>query len=306
MRIIVFVLLLLSLAINYGLSQGCCNVSVPTLSITETSTISLGSVRVSLSYLLTNTSSFFAGKQKVPDPLFRKAFANNFSLNVDIGLFPNFNISLFLPYNHLSRSSIFNSSKIQYTNKGIGDISLFFKYSPLNDKYSFPITLVFAGGLKFPTGDFLTEKDGVQLPIDIQPGTGSFDYIILALVSYDLLDELTFTQSFFYKLAGSNSKGYDIANELISNTGFYINLNEFLTLSLLGRLQIRGYDKLEDQIVVNSGRTLIEGIPSIILKFHNYFLRSYFCFPAYIDVNGSQLTPTWRIGVEISYQIFLF
>lgn len=306
MKIFIILLIFLFFPPKFVFAQGCCSVSIPTLSTTETPVINSGMLRSSLSYLLTNTSSFYLGKNKTTDPLSRKASSYNLSLNLDLGLPYNFNISLFFPFNSLYRKSFFQGNVIEYSNKGIGDFSLFIKYNPFGDNYFFPFKLIFAGGVKFPTGDFLTEKDGVQLPIDIQPGTGSLDYIFWLLASFDLLDYISFTQSAYFKFSGSNSKGYDIANEFISNTGLYYPLNKYFTIAFLGRIQIRGYDYLDSQIVVNSGRTLIEWIPMLITTLNNYTLRSYFCFPVFVKVNGSQLTPTWRFGLEFSYQNFLF
>lgn len=303
--IILFICFLLSQS-KFVFAQGCCSVFIPTLSTTETSVINSGLLRSSLSYLYTNTSSFYFGKNKTTDILSRKASLNNISLNLDIGLPHNFNLAFFLPFNSLYRKSTFNGNDIEYSNKGIGDVSLFIKHSPFNNVFTSPIELIFAGGIKFPTGDFLTEKDGVQLPIDIQPGTGSLDFIFWILASFVLFDDVSLTQSVFYKLSGSNSKGFDIANEFISNSGLYYSLSKIFTLSSLGRLQIRGYDYLESQIVVNSGRILLEWIPGLIIKLDNSTLRSYFCFPVFVKVNGSQLTPTWRLGLEFSYQIHLF
>ncbi|MGQ9820041.1 MAG: hypothetical protein ACUVQ1_09010 [Candidatus Kapaibacteriales bacterium] len=53
---------------------------------------------------------------------------------------------------------------------------MFIKYSAFNID-TFPFKLIFAGGVKLLIGDFLKEKDGVQLSIDIQSGRGSLDFI---------------------------------------------------------------------------------------------------------------------------------
>lgn len=204
--IILFICFLLSQS-KFVFAQGCCSVFIPTLSTTETSVINSGLLRSSLSYLHTNTSSFYLGKNKTTDLLSRKASLNNISLNLDIGLPHNFNLAVFLPFNHLYRKSTFLGMDIEYSNKGIVDVSLFIKYSPLCNVFTSLIESIFAGGIKFPTGNFLTEKNGVQLPIDIQPGTGSLEFIFWVLASFDLFDNVSLTQSAYYKLSGSNSKG---------------------------------------------------------------------------------------------------
>ncbi|MGQ9820040.1 MAG: hypothetical protein ACUVQ1_09005 [Candidatus Kapaibacteriales bacterium] len=92
---------------EFVFSRGCCSFSVPTLSTIETPLINFGLLRSSLSYLLTNTSSFYLGKDKTTDPPSPKASSHNLSLNLDFGILHNLNISLFFPFNSLYRKSSF-------------------------------------------------------------------------------------------------------------------------------------------------------------------------------------------------------
>ncbi len=293
-------------------AQGCCSVSIPTLGSTESGSIAFGSMRVGINYLYTNTSTTFNDDIKIQDPLKRKAFGHNLVFDAEFGIWQNLSFFVLLPYNHYSRSTTVTSTTVVYKNSGLGDLTVLLKYNAINPSFAMPYQLSVGSGIKLPTGEFQTESQGVQLPLDIQSGTGTLDFVLWSFFTANFLEDFTFTQSALFKFAGKNSEGYDIGNELLTVTGLLYNVVDEIQPNILFRLQKRWNDRLEidsigSQIIPNSGRILIEVIPGVVFNYSNILTtRLFFTFPIYIKVNGTQLSPSWRVGTEFHYNFNLF
>lgn len=299
---------------NYLFTQGCCSVSIPTLGSTESGSIGFGSMRIGLNYLYTNTSTTYSNDTQIQDPLNRKAFGHNIVFDFEFGVWESLSLFVLLPYNHYYRSTTLSpNQKEVYRNSGLGDLTILLKYNVINPTFAMPYQFSLGSGVKLPTGEFQTESKGIQLPLDIQSGTGTFDFILWSFFTANFIDNLTFTQSALLKFSGKNTEGYDIGNELLTVTGLIYNFaDEIIQGNVLFRLQNRWKDRLEfdtlgSQLIPNSGRVLIEVIPGLVFNYSNVLTtRIFFAYPIYIKVNGTQLSPSWRIGTEFHYSFNLF
>jgi hypothetical protein len=297
---------------NDLIAQGCCSVSIPTLGSTESPSIGFGSMRIGLNYLYTNTSTTYKNDTKIQDPLSRKAFGHNVVIDFEFGVWENLSLFFLLPYNHYYRSTtVSQNQKEVYQNNGLGDLTILLKYNVINPTFAMPYQLSLGSGLKLPTGEFQTESQGVQLPLDIQSGTGTLDFIIWGFLTANFTENLTLTQSALFKFAGKNTEGYDIGNELLTVTGLIYNFADAIQGNILFRAQSRWKDRLDidnsNQLIPNSGRILIEAIPGLVFNYLNILTtRIFFVYPIYIKVNGTQLSPSWRIGTEFHYSFNLF
>ncbi len=297
---------------NYLIAQGCCSVSIPTLGSTESGSVGFGSMRIGLNYLYTNTTTTYKNDTKIQDPLNRRALGHNLIFDFEFGVWKNFSLFLLLPYNHYYRSTTVSANQKEvYKNSGLGDLTILLKYNVLNPTFAMPYQLSFGSGVKLPTGEFQTESQGVQLPLDIQSGTGTLDFILWSFFSANFTENLTLTQSALFKFAGKNTEGYDIGNELLTVTGLIYNFVDEMQGNILFRVQSRWKDRLDvdnsSQLIPNSGRILIEAIPGLVFNYPNILTtRIFFVYPIYIKVNGTQLSPSWRIGSEFHCSFNLF
>ncbi len=312
-KLIPFFLCFFGLGVSsYLHSQGCCSVSIPTLGSTECPSTDFGSLRIGFNYLYTNTSTTYKYDTKIQDPLNRKAFGHNVAFDFELGVWDNLGVFILFPYNFYYRSTTVSQSQEKiYKNSGVGDITLLLKYNLFASTFTVRSSLSLGAGLKLPTGEFQTESQGVQLPLDIQSGTGTVDFLLWGFFSANFTPNLTLTQSALFKLAGKNSEGYDIGNELLTVTGVNYNFINFIQGNVLIRIQNRWKDRLYvdnlDQLIPNSGRVLIEAIPGLVLNYSNVLTtRIFLVYPIYIKVNGTQLTPSWRFGSEFHYIFNLF
>lgn len=297
---------------NNLFAQGCCSVSIPTLGSTEGGSIGFGSMRIGLNYLYTNTSTTYKDNIQIQDPLSRKAFGHNLVFDFEFGVWESVSLFILLPYNHYYRSTTISpNQKEVYKNNGLGDLTILVKYNAISPTFTMPYQLSFGSGIKLPTGEFQTESRGIQLPLDIQSGTGTLDFILWSFFSANFIENLTLTQSALFKFAGKNAEGYDIGNELLTVTGLIYNLTDEIQGNILFRLQSRWKDRLEtdgsNQLIPNSGRILIEAVPGFVFNYSNILTtRIFFVYPIYIRVSGIQLSPSWRIGTEFHYSFNLF
>ncbi|MEJ5285859.1 MAG: hypothetical protein CH6_2935 [Candidatus Kapaibacterium sp.] len=285
-------------------AQGCCSISINSLGSTECGTIDKGSFLLGINYWHLNSSAYYQNSKKENDPLKRNAFGNNFLFDIEYGFTKNLSIYLSVPFNFYIRETNLNGISNVYHNYGLGDIILMAKVNPNFQTFGSNASLNIGFGVKFPSGKNDSEQDGIQLPIDLQLGTGSFDFLLWGFFQESLAERLRFTQSLLFKIYTKNPDNYLFGNELNLNSSLYFDIiNDFLTANLLVRFQKRWKDKLDNQVVVNSGRLLIEVLPGVQFDLFGVGTRFNFGIPIYTRVEGSQLSLLYRIGLELRYKI---
>ncbi|MGC8956561.1 MAG: hypothetical protein ACP5LT_01890 [Candidatus Kapaibacteriota bacterium] len=293
-----FLLFSLSLQLN---AQGCCSISINSLGSTESEPLETGNLVLGVNFWHLNSSAYYIGDIKQSDPLQRVAVGNNVLFDIEYGLTNFLSLYLSVPYSFYRRDTKFAS----YSNKGFGDVLLLGKFK-VGNRIIFVNDLLSLGfGVKFPTGKNNAEKDGVELPIDLQVGTGSYEFSFWSLYQNWLSNRILFTQSFLFRTFKSNLKNYKFGNEMNLNTSLYYQLIDYwLNIGALIRIQKRWKDRLDGQVVVNSGRLLIELLPGFLFDFGETSFRVNFGFPIYTRVEGSQLSILYRIGLELRYRFF--
>ncbi len=121
---------------------------------------------------------------------------------------------MFVPYNFY-RSKSDDGTK---NNSGLGDITLIGNYKLLDRKYLSRDTetvfqqLFIGGGLKVPSGKFAVDTAEVVSSASIQPGTGSVDYLLNLIYSYQY-KSWGFNFNSSYRFNGS-SHHYKFGNRL--------------------------------------------------------------------------------------------
>lgn len=96
-------------------------------------------------------------------------------LDVQVSYSPLDKLTLLLTLPALQRS-VQHVNLAQTTSRGIGDVELRGRVILMQDRTFSPRHLLFAtAGLKAPTAPAQEASDGMRLPIELQPGTGSWD-----------------------------------------------------------------------------------------------------------------------------------
>ncbi|MCX7879477.1 MAG: transporter [Ignavibacteria bacterium] len=305
MRTFFFIFSLLCFHFYVTFSQSCCNISVVSVGSTENNAIKTHNLQVGLSYSYINSSAAYQFDKKVQDPLQRTAFGRNLIFDLEYGILDKFSLYFLIPYSSYHRSQRISEQLpiIEYKNSGFGDLLFLLKYDILSPRFSLPISISAGFGIKFPTGSFDASINGTMLPFDVQTGTGSFDFPFWALIKFTPYEKISLTQSLMFKLNGTNPQGNILGNELNSQTTLVWNLTEIFAPVVTIRVQKRWKDRIENQILPNSGRLLVEVIPNVIVNYQSFSVRLIFGIPAYTRVEGLQLSTILRLGLEMKYFI---
>lgn len=295
-----------------GFSQTCCSGGVPLSNNIGVPNEGKGVFVVGLSYDYNNLNTLLVGAEEFKDDS-RERITHSSLLNIGYGFTDRFSVEALFSWVNQSREirQFGNSDKIETS--GIGDAVFLAKYAfpdPLG-KFS----LVSIGlGAKAPLGaSDITTANGIQLTADLQPGSGAWDGIGWLSVSKGLNIRPTANVygTMTYRLTGTNDSylndnaSYTFGNEVIINMGYIdevVLLNTLINPVLNLKYRKAGRDEINDREMPNTGGEWIFLRPEInFLLWQNFYFNSSFEVPLYSFVKGTQLTPTYRFGMGLTY-----
>jgi hypothetical protein len=163
-----------------------------------------GGTRVFVSHLFERKSRTFHGTDSVPDPLDRVFEENRVVTGVDHGLTPEITLSLLAPVVWKELRVGTGSGRETFRASGLGDIAVASKFRLYKSDWklsTFNWSVI--GGLELPTGEASERENGVRLPRQVQPGSGSVDPFLATAANLSL-DRWRFDGVVFGKL---NTKG---------------------------------------------------------------------------------------------------
>ncbi len=223
-----------------------------------------------------------------------------------------FSMSLLLPHVWLKEEVDQLNQPLTSETKGLGDLSI---VAQLRKAITNSSTFILGSGLKLPTGQTMkiNDQDGFTLPANFQPGTGSYDFLFLLhyQTSLGFRKSLLFTQSLYYRLNTSTGKftfhdSYRFGNEIQSFTGFSDQIaigNSIHNPSLQFRFRHTKKDQIEDFFNDNTGGSWLYLVPGWNYNINpNVSLGVSGEIPLYRNLNGLQITTTYRLIFTIGFQ----
>jgi len=306
------ILLLLSAPNVFG--QACCTAGTPLLSSLETSGTPFQSLQFGLSYRYNSIASIFINDSQLDDDS-RERISKSLILQVDYGIWRDVSITALFSYILQERIilSPLGTENLLDT-KGVCDALLLMKYNiiPLNilDEMEFSI----GGGIKIPFGESQLTSNGVLIPADMQPGSGSWDYLGWLYFSKGRLLELplSFVSNLSYRINGTNNRfevdgfDYKFGNEAIAQIGLAYRTDFISDFSLFMRYRNAQADFSRGFEIPNTGGHWFYLVPGINFKLDNSkTIRLSGEIPLYLKVNGTQLTTTFTTTLAFYYSINL-
>ncbi len=198
-----------------------------------------------------------------------------------------------------------------YSN-GIGDVVILFRYritNPLNNSR----ILTLGAGPKLPTGPTdLQNEQGITLNADMQPGSGAWDAVFWAnyLHQFSFRPSLVLFSTGTYQSTGTNpsylgSLRYELGDNMRLDVGLSDRINIgrlILDPSLALRYRVAARDKNQGQKQENTGGEWVFLIPSVSYSISNNLSFQFSMdLPLYSYLQGSQLTPSYRINTGFYY-----
>ena len=314
MRVVVVLFWIMLCAFSQSsLAQTCCSGGVPISANLGLPPGSNGTWQFSLSYDLNVLKTLKDGEVKLDDNA-RERVTQSMLFQTGYSITERFSADFFISYVKQERTiRQFNNVDYVSTN-GIGDAALLIKYS-LTEPGKNRFLLTVAAGPKMPTGrtDF-TREDGIPLNADLQPGSGAWDGLFWAsgIYKFDFRPTFNISATTIYSLKGKNNdyfngQTYQFGDEfqaIISfNDNFVLGKN-ILDASLNFRYRKALRDRFNDFTMPNTGGEWVFFAPSIAYNFNqNIAINANFEIPLYGNVEGTQLSPTYRLNTGVFVRI---
>ncbi len=195
---------------------------------------------------------------------------------------------------------------------GLGDLVLIMNYTYLSGDR---ILLRAGAGPKLPTGPSdLKNSSGITLNADLQPGSGATDVFVNHLFSFNpsFKPSVSVTQTVTYRITGENreylgSQKYSFGNELHMSLGVSdqdLFGNTLLSYGLNIRYRHAAKDVINGHPLPNTGGRWMFIMPSV--SWHvstRTALTVNSELPVYSNIQGTQLTPTFRINAGVYLKI---
>ncbi len=287
-------------------SQTCCSGGIPLSNNLGLVNEGKGNLLIGLNYDFNNLNTLNAGKDKLDDDS-RKRITHSALLNFGYSISDRLSAeTLFTWVNQRRAINQFGNTDLQQTS-GIGDAVFLLKYDfpkAIGDKSNLSI----GGGTKVPLGSY-NEKDssGITYIADLQPGSGAWDLILYAAISknFDFRPTMTFSSRIIGRLTGQNKDYLDGASTYEYGDEFQVFLgvsDQFLLFNTITnpglnfKYRKAKKDIIETNALDNTGGNWLFVIPSIGFQLTpNILFQTKAEIPLMANVDGTQLTPTYRI-----------
>jgi hypothetical protein len=295
-------------------AQACCTAGTPLLGSLEMTLAPKGILQLGLSLEHNSLNDVFDGSNLLFDQE-RERISESAILEVNYGISNRLSITGLFSYIRQQRIiSELDYSDNSLTASGIGDVLLLTKYNLIQSSIFDRQDLSLGIGLKIPTGTSTLKSNGILLPADMQPGSGSWDGILWGYYSKGeiILPDLTLLSSLSYRLNGSNdrfessAKGYSFGNEFIGSLGFNHPVLTFIDFIIMAKYRNAKQDTFGNQDIPNTGGNWVYLIPGAHFYLsNNISTRIDGEFPIYRNVAGTQLTTTFTASISLFYSLKL-
>lgn len=294
-------------------AQTCCSGGVPLSNNLGLSQEEKGTIQIGLNYDYNNLNTLNSGSSTLNDNS-RLRITHSILLNASYAITNNFSVEgLFTWVNQRRKISQFGNENLDQSS-GIGDGVLLLKYS-FPDLISKNSDLTLGLGTKIPLGSS-TEVDsrGILLINDLQPGSNAWDviYWLAASKRFNFRPSLNTSIRFTYRNTGTDNdylgnSTYKFGNEFQGFLSFSDQFTFLKTLTMPS-LSFKYRNTIQDETgggkLDNTGGNWVFIIPNFSINITpNIAFSTKAELPIYSNVDGTQLTPTYRITSGILFKI---
>ena len=296
-------------------AQTCCSGGIPLSNNLGLNISEKGTIQIGLNYDYNNLNTLNSGKENLNDDS-RLRITHSALLNVGYSITDRLSAeTLFTWVNQRRKISQFGNENLDQTS-GIGDAVLLLKYNfpkILGENSVFNIGL----GTKIPLGSSTETNDiGIILNSDLQPGSNAWDIIYYSLFSKNLnfRPSLNIFSRIIYRSTGTNdsyleSFEYSFGNEFQAILGFadqFILFNTLTNPSLSFKYRSAEKDTINGFENESTGGKWVFIVPNFSIDISpNIAFTAKAELPIYSYVEGTQLTPTFRITTGFLVKIML-
>ncbi len=311
-KIAIGILALMFFITGHVYGQTCCTGGVPVTGNLGLGAVESRSLQLQLTYdhnamhhLISETSNL--GESN------RKRRTRSGLLEFNYGINERFSLGGLFPYVSQEREVITHNGKTEIeTASGIGDMVLLLKYRVFSGTHFYEWHLIFGAGPKIPLGSTQRKNSqGLSLPADMQPGTGSWDGLLWLHLSRDhfLMDNLNFMAISTFKLSGKNSEylnnnSYRFGDEFQLSSGFSYQFFAGWVTEIFNHFRYRYQttDFFNNLVMPGTGGHWLYTSPGVqISPFPDLSFRMYGDIPVYRNLRGLQLTTSYRFNISAAF-----
>lgn len=296
--------LVISAAWAHG--QSCCGGTGTFLGGMERAGLGTGTLTAAAVYNYTAMERTLNGAARVPNPNGSIAYAHALNVELEFAPVERWSFLVVLPFSDKVRTinvATGNTTLYQrYHAAGTSDMFGIIKYALVPASALSPWSLAVGGGVKAPTGDYRIEENGVEQPIDVQPGTSSWDLLGWALGCYRLDEPSAMVSlSALLRKPGPNINGRTLGTDLQALLALTLTeLDMPVVPILLSRWRWTAPDRQDGRIIASTGTFRIELLPAVALTaWEPLVVRIGAQLPLYERTNGIQLAPSWGAFAEL-------
>ena len=311
---VAIVLMLVSATAGSALGSNCCVPAVPQQGVMGETIAQPHTLDIGLHYEYLRSDWMYEGREPVPDPDATGSVWKRTTLTLGYGLMSRVGLSAIVPY--IWKEKVWSDPAEggqRSSADGIGDVTLMARYSLLARSFVDFRELSVGLGVKIPTGS-VEEKDGdIALPLMLQPGTGSWDW--LASLSYyqgfDKIDlfasgSYLLTGSYEYELFTGRYESCEFGDQFSYLISTACHLSDRVDLSATLTGTIRGSDEIDDVEEDSSGRHEAWVVPSVTVVAIPDVLRlqAFWEQPVFHDLDGiGQLGSAYNLRFSATWSV---
>ncbi len=295
-------------------SQTCCSGGIPLSNSIGLPVSGKGAFLLGLSYDYNYLNTLKSGNDVLDDRV-RERTTQSLLLNLGYTITRDLSVEALFTYVKQERIiSIFGNVNKDGSN-GIGDGVILFKYN-FNELFKKNNLLRIGLGTKIPIGATDKKSDqGILLNPDLQPGSGAWDLIGWSFYSqtFSFRPSGTFSATVVYRYTGTNNNflngntTYRFGPEFqafVNYTDQFLVGKNLINPGLSVNYRNAEQDEIGGSLLDNTGGEWVNLIPTVnfeIIEDLNFLLKIE--IPIYSYVDGTQLTPTYRITTGLFYSI---
>lgn len=291
------------------MSQTCCSGGIPLSNNLGLPNLAKGSFIVGLNYDYNHLNQLNTGSENINDDS-RLRITHSVLLNFSYAFTDAFSVEGLLTWvNQRRKISQFGNENLDQTS-GIGDGVVLAKYNFRNG-IGLNSDLILGLGTKIPLGSSTeTNEQGIVYNADLQPGSNAWDviYWLATNKSFDFRPSMNFSLRGAFRATGVNDSyfnttSYEFGDELQLHLGA---ADQFTMGNVLGNPSLfflyrnAGQDKIGGFDLPNTGGEWVFIVPSFGVTFGgNTTALVKANLPLYSNVEGTQLTPSYRLTAGV-------
>ena len=195
----------------------------------------------------------------------------------------------------------------QFSAQGLADGEIYLKYNFFNSKNKV-FSFTASGGARLPTGQYKQVNGTVQLPRDVQPGSGAYSGILIlyAQIKPFKNKDRSFLLNSRTDFNGVNSEGFQYGAANTNSLGYLIKIDKAFSLIAMVRNENKDCDYIHNKGMFSSSSFRFFASPGIALSLKNNLSFSlYGDVPVYQKYAGTQLASKYAFSFAVS-KVFEF